>query len=885
MFRIRRYRIFIVITIICTLVVYHLSRIQNWDDELYDFGLSTSKRADSPQIPLDPPAPQLDLQLERPATSEEISRESPTSSFNAAITIPTPISPPSAPDQVEQEASHEKLPEPVVEAADQRGQGRLEVDSAALGKPQPHWQPHKEHFPIPAGSLKAVPDVRGQTLRKLQAKFEAETPSEEADRLQKQLTIKEAFKHAWGGYVRNAMGHDEVKPVSKEVQDPFMAWGATLVDSLDSLWIMDLLEEFEEAVGQVAKIDFTTSPRSDIPLFETVIRYLGGLVSAYDLSLGKYPVLLDKAVELAEILMGAFDTPNRMPILYYKWAPEFAAKRQRASRHSVLAELGSLTLEFTRLAQITKEDRFYDAVARITDALQAFQMDTTLPGLWPIGLDASGCNRTTSTSPLPALSDETETSARDLLPDSDRIRIAPPIQATKNDSIKQTRPEPDKALAKRQLDDVPLPGDPDAATSQNANIDLGQSLSTPKTPMASDTSAAFLTAFCEHQPLALELKRPRQTYSIGAMADSTYEYFPKEYLLLGADNGQYRSMYQDAMKTVRETLLYRPMTKDRREILFVGDAEVEAGKKLKMRYKGTHLGCFAGGMFALGSRVFNIPDDLEIARQLTDGCVWAYESTATGIMPEAFTLVACDDIEGCAWNETKYHELLDPQQDVRVHAAEIWNEKQKSIIEKASEATKALEQLLSAQYDGASQNSTLEDDENPGMNKKRQVDYSEQAETHTDAQLHEEPPSKTDPSAMPPQAPASRPSQKPFLALKKVVSHEEYVNARILEERLPPSFVAIQDREYKLRPEAIESVFIMYRLTGDRAWQDKGWKMFTSIQMYTQTIEANSAINDVTKLSPKWTDTMESFWLAETLKYFYLLFSEPDLISLDDYVL
>ena len=30
---------------------------------------------------------------------------------------------------------------------------------------------------------------------------------------------------------------------------------------------------------------------------------------------------------------------------------------------------------------------------------------------------------------------------------------------------------------------------------------------------------------------------------------------------------------------------------------------------------------------------------------------------------------------------------------------------------------------------------------------------------------------------------------------------------------------------------------------------------------------------------------MESFWLAETLKYFYLLYSEPSLISLDEWVL
>jgi len=29
---------------------------------------------------------------------------------------------------------------------------------------------------------------------------------------------------------------------------------------------------------------------------------------------------------------------------------------------------------------------------------------------------------------------------------------------------------------------------------------------------------------------------------------------------------------------------------------------------------------------------------------------------------------------------------------------------------------------------------------------------------------------------------------------------------------------------------------------------------------------------------------MESFWMAETLKYFYLIFSEPELVSLDDFV-
>lgn len=77
----------------------------------------------------------------------------------------------------------------------------------------------------------------------------------------------------------------------------------------------------------------------------------------------------------------------------------------------------------------------------------------------------------------------------------------------------------------------------------------------------------------------------------------------------------------------------------------------------------------------------------------------------------------------------------------------------------------------------------------------------------------------------------------------------------------------------------------MYRITGDPTWMDKGWKMFEAIVGATRTEFANSAIWDVLSDQPYLKDEMESFWIAETLKYFYLLFSEPDVISLDDWVL
>lgn len=77
----------------------------------------------------------------------------------------------------------------------------------------------------------------------------------------------------------------------------------------------------------------------------------------------------------------------------------------------------------------------------------------------------------------------------------------------------------------------------------------------------------------------------------------------------------------------------------------------------------------------------------------------------------------------------------------------------------------------------------------------------------------------------------------------------------------------------------------MYRITGDPHWRDAGWRMFLAIDMHTSAKYGNSAIDDVTKAVPVLNDEMESFWLAETLKYFYLLFETEDVVSLDEWVL
>lgn len=109
----------------------------------------------------------------------------------------------------------------------------------------------------------------------------------------------------------------------------------------------------------------------------------------------------------------------------------------------------------------------------------------------------------------------------------------------------------------------------------------------------------------------------------------------------------------------------------------------------------------------------------------------------------------------------------------------------------------------------------------------------------------------------------------------------------IEEDSLQLGMTKIGDRRFLLRPEAIESIFILYRITGDSALQDAAWRMFTAITNATETQVAHSAIEDVMvedASSTKKLDECESFWMAETLKYFYLIFSEPGVVSLDEYV-
>lgn len=471
---------------------------------------------------------------------------------------------------------------------------------------------------------------------------------------ERQDAIKKSFLLSWNSYRQQAWMRDELQPITGESNDRYGGWGATLVDNLDTLWILGLEKEFQEAVNASVTIDFNdpeTLKTDDFSVFETTIRHLGGFLSTYELSGCEDVRLLDKAAELADMIYVAFDNDFHVPA--NAWRPREGLRGEEQyprEDDNIFANVASLSVEFTRLSQLTGDMRYFTVIQGLSDRLQEQQEKTRLPGLWPHRYNA------------------------------------------------------------RKFD---------------------------------FTSGSRFT--------------------LGAEADSAYEYLIKMVLLLGraAPASQYENMYKAATETAIEKLFFRPMTPDNLDILFTGIYDTDDPPALEAY--GEHLSCFLGGMFALGGRALENDHHIDLARKLTEGCVWAYNATASGIAPEKFYLMPCESVSKCDWDE------------------DAWLSK---------------------------------------------VDI----------------------------------------------------------DTLPKGMLSVPDRRYYGRPEALESVFYMYRITGDQRWQEIGWDMFKKVDDHTRQRYGNARTQTVLESPAAHEDFMESFWMAETLKYMYLLFSDPNEISLDDYV-
>lgn len=206
--------------------------------------------------------------------------------------------------------------------------------------------------------------------------------------------VRDVFKTTWSGYEKYAWGMDEYHPISKTGKNMVQGgMGWIIVDSLDTAIIMNLTSEVAHAREWIAtSLSYTAD--HDVNTFETTIRMLGGLLSAYYLST-TYPHLapqldddklqpgedlyIEKATDLADRLLGAYDTPSGIPMASVNLNKSMGISL--GDGLSSTAEAATLQLEMKHLSKVTGEPVYWERSEQIIKVIDDQQ---TEGGLVPI---------------------------------------------------------------------------------------------------------------------------------------------------------------------------------------------------------------------------------------------------------------------------------------------------------------------------------------------------------------------------------------------------------------------------------------------------------------------------------------------------------------------
>ncbi|XP_055605865.1 mannosyl-oligosaccharide alpha-1,2-mannosidase IA isoform X1 [Uranotaenia lowii] len=293
-----------------------------------------------------------------------------------------------------QEKIQKELPDDILEKPDIDGAGtRLsDVSNALDGGPLP-----KDSGPMGAGIEGAVPPP-DDTMAKYPSKGSSTGTSfggaglvfnssigEDPDPKvrEKRNKVKEMMIHAWDNYKLYAWGKNELKPISKRGHSGsiFGAFdlGATIVDGLDTLYLMGLHKEYDEGRDWVERKFTLDNVGIDLSVFETNIRFIGGFLTCYAFTGDR--LFLDKAKYVADKLLPAFQTPTGIPYALvnvnsgvsknYGWA---------SGGSSILSEFGTLHMEFSYLSDITGDSVYRERVQTIRSVLKDLEKPK---GLYP----------------------------------------------------------------------------------------------------------------------------------------------------------------------------------------------------------------------------------------------------------------------------------------------------------------------------------------------------------------------------------------------------------------------------------------------------------------------------------------------------------------------
>ncbi|XP_030563043.1 mannosyl-oligosaccharide alpha-1,2-mannosidase IA isoform X2 [Drosophila novamexicana] len=227
--------------------------------------------------------------------------------------------------------------------------------------------------------------LHGEQQLKLPMGMGRELAAEHADAgiKEKRLKVKEMMEHAWHNYKLYAWGKNELRPLSQRPHSGsiFGSYdlGATIVDGLDTLYIMGLEKEYKEGRDWIERRFSLDNISAELSVFETNIRFVGGMLTLYAFT--GDPLYKEKAQHIADKLLPAFQTPTGIPYALVNTKTGMAKNYGWASGgSSILSEFGTLHLEFAYLSDITGNPLYRERVQTIRQVLKEIEKPK---GLYP----------------------------------------------------------------------------------------------------------------------------------------------------------------------------------------------------------------------------------------------------------------------------------------------------------------------------------------------------------------------------------------------------------------------------------------------------------------------------------------------------------------------
>ena len=172
-------------------------------------------------------------------------------------------------------------------------------------------------------------------------------------------SVRQAFLFAWNNYVQFAWGHDALMPLTHQPHDWYGAGHSlemTPLDGYDSMVLLGLKQQADSAKTLILD-SLNLNQDISVSNFETTIRLLGGLLSAYELDGDSR--FLSKAQDLANRLKKAFNSPTGMP---YRFVNLKTGKTSGAQSNP--AEIGTMILEYGTLSRLTGDSSYYALAKR-----------------------------------------------------------------------------------------------------------------------------------------------------------------------------------------------------------------------------------------------------------------------------------------------------------------------------------------------------------------------------------------------------------------------------------------------------------------------------------------------------------------------------------------